>query len=234
MNNVYLFIAIVLVFSGIILVKRLLGKEGLIGWVGISSILANIFVLKSVNLLGVEATLGNVMFASNFLVTDILTECYGYNEAKKAVKFGIVGVLIFCASTQFSLLFIPNEQDGAQTLFQNMFSFVPRISLASISLFVLSNIVDIKLYEYMRKKQNGRNMWLRNNVCTIVSNCSENFLFYAIAFAGTMPMNVILSCGISATIIEAVIAVCDTPFLYLAKRTEGGEELSLKENIKNG
>jgi len=61
-------------------------------------------------------------------------------------------------------------------------------------------------------------MWLRNNICTIISNGGENFLFYTIAFAGTMPMSLILSMALSATIIEIIIALCDTPFLYLSKK----------------
>lgn len=220
-NNVLLFVSIFGVFSIMLIVKRFLGKEGLIGWIGIASILANIMILKSVDLLGIEATLGNVLFASNFLATDILTENYGYKEAKKGVKFGIFSVLFFMIVTQVALRFIPNSQDIAQSSFDLLFGFVPRISIASMSLFALSNIVDIRLYEHLRKKTNGKMMWFRNNFCTIVSNGGENFLFYLIAFGGVMPMGTIVSIALSATIIEVLIALCDTPFLYISKKIKG-------------
>lgn len=70
----------------------------------------------------------------------------------------------------------------------------------------------------MRKKTNGKKMWLRNNLCTILCNGGENFAFYFIAFGGIMPISVIISVGISATIIETIVALCDTPFLYLSKK----------------
>lgn len=218
MNNILLIISIIGVFGTLLVIKKVLGKEGLIGWLGIASILANILIIKSVDLFGISATLGNVLFASNFLATDILTENYGYKEAKKGVKFGIASVLIFLAVTQVALLFVPNSQDFAQESFKTLFSLVPRISIASISLFALSNVLDIKLYEFLRKKTNGKKMWLRNNLCTILCNGGENFLFYIIAFGGIMDINTILTIGISATIIETFIALCDTPFLYLSKK----------------
>lgn len=218
MNNILLAVSIIGVFSIMLLVKKFLGKEGLIGWVGVSSILANLLLLKSVDILGISATLGNVLFASNFLATDMLTENYGYKDAKKAVRFGIFSVLFFMLATQVALLFVPNASDFAQDSFKLLFSFVPRISIASVSMFALSNFVDIRLYEFLRVKSNGKKMWLRNNLCTIVSNGGENFLFYLIAFAGTMPISTILMMALSATIIEVIIAICDTPFLYISKK----------------
>ena len=218
MNNILLFVSIFGVFSIMLLVKRFLGKEGLIGWIGIASILANLLIVKSVDLLGIEATLGNVLFASNFLATDMLTENFGYKEAKKGVKFGIFSVLFFMLVTQTALKFIPNAQDVAQPSFELLFGFIPRISIASMSLFAISNLVDIKLYEHLRNKTNGKMMWLRNNLCTIISNGGENFLFYLIAFGGDMPVQTIITIALSATIIEVLIALCDTPFLYISKK----------------
>lgn len=220
MNNLLLVISIIGVFSMMLIVKKIFGKEGIIGWMGIASILANLLLIKSVNLLGISATLGNVLFASNFLATDMLTENYGYKEAKKGVRFGIAAVIIFMIITQFALLYIPNSEDIAQTSFELLFGFVPRISIASVSMFALSNFVDIRLYEWLRKKSNGKKMWLRNNLCTIICNGGENFLFYLIAFLGIMDIGTIVSIAASATIIEILIALCDTPFLYISKKVK--------------
>lgn len=218
LNNILLFVSIIGIFSIMLLIKKFLGKEGLIGWMGIASILANLLIIKSVDLLGISSTLGNVLFASNFLATDMLTENYGYGEAKKGIKFGISAVLIFMIITQVALIYVPNSEDIAQKSYELLFGFVPRISIASVSLFALSNIIDIRLYEYLRKKTNGKKMWLRNNLCTILCNGGENFIFYLIAFGGIMSIQTIFAIGLSATIIETIIALCDTPFLYLSKK----------------
>lgn len=220
MNNILLIVSIIGVFSIMLIIKKFLGKEGIIGWMGIASILANLLLIKSIDVLGISATLGNVLFASNFLATDILTENYGYKEAKKGVRFGIIAVIVFMIVTQVALLYIPNSEDIAQSSFELLFSFVPRISIASVAMFALSNLVDIRLYEWLRKKSNGKKMWLRNNICTIICNGGENFLFYLIAFLGVMDIGTILTIALSATIIEILIALCDTPFLYISKKVK--------------
>ena len=218
MNNLLLIVSIIGVFSTTLIIQKVLGKEGLIGWIGVASILANLLLIKNIEVLGIASTLGNVLFASNFLVTDMLTENYGYQEAKKGVKFGILSVIFFMIATQVALLYVPSAEDIAQNCFQTMFSFIPRISIASVSMFAVSNFIDIRLYEFLRVKSGGKKMWLRNNLCTILCNGGENFLFYFIAFGGIIDLGTMIAISVSATIIEILVALCDTPFLYLSKK----------------
>ena len=220
MNNVLLVAAIVLTFSLLLVAKKWLGKYGIIAFMAIATIMANIMICKSVTLFGIGATLGNVMFASNFLATDILTENYGVKYAKIGVRVAIFSVISFCLCMQLALCFIPNEIDIAQSSMKTLFTLTPRITIASVAMFAVSNLVDVRLYEYMRVKMDGKHMWLRNNVCTILCNGMENFAFYFIAFAGIFKPNELLAMGLSATIIEVMIAICDTPFLYLSKKVK--------------
>ena len=69
-------------FIVMVLMYRCFGKQGLIAWVAIGTIIANIQVIKTVDIFGISATLGNVMFASIYLATDILNDIYGRKVAK--------------------------------------------------------------------------------------------------------------------------------------------------------
>lgn len=218
MNNLLMVIGIIVVFSLLLITKRLFGKEGLICWIGIATILAEIGVTKSVNILGLSATLGNIMFASNFLATDILTECYNEKEAKKGLKQGIWFLLIFLLITQGMILFTPNELDFANDSLKTIFGIVPRISIASIIMLIIANYVDIRLYSYLKKKMNNKHLWLRNNLCTILCNGLENFFFTTIAFLGIYSINDIIIISLATTLIETIIALCDTPFLYISRK----------------
>jgi hypothetical protein len=80
MNILILFIEIVVVFGVLLLSKKLFGKVGVISWVGIATVLANIITAKNANIGGLSVAIGTVLFASTFLATDILSECYT-NEA---------------------------------------------------------------------------------------------------------------------------------------------------------
>lgn len=218
MNNILLIISIIGIFASVLLVKKVFGKEGLIGYMAIATILAEIGVVKSINVLGLSATLGNVLFASNFLVTDILTESYGEKEAKKGIKFAVFSVILFIIIMQVMLLYKPNNLDFAQDSMKTIFGIIPRISIASIVMLTIANFVDVKLYAWLKKKTNDKYMWFRNNVSTIFCNGLENFIFTFLCFAGIYSTKDMLSIAVATTIIETLIALCDTPFLYLSKK----------------
>ena len=218
MNNLLLLGSIIGIFTAVVGIKKFFGKEGLIGYMAVATILAEIGVVKSIDVLGLSATLGNVLFASNFLVTDILTECYGEKEARKGIKFAVFSVILFIIIMQGMLLFVPNELDFAQESMQTIFGLIPRISIASIVMLTISNFVDVKLYAWLKKKTNGKYMWLRNNLSTILCNGLENFIFTFLCFSGIYSIQDMLMIATATTIIEIIIALCDTPFLYIGKK----------------
>lgn len=88
-NELMLVVSLLLAFGGVLAWFALLGKTGLMGWTVLATIAANIEVLILVEAFGMEQTLGNMLFASSFLVTDILSELYGKRDAQRAVNLGI-------------------------------------------------------------------------------------------------------------------------------------------------
>lgn len=111
MNELLFFLEIVLTFGCVVAAKKIFGKAGLIAWIAIAMILANLTVVKTVNLFGIDATLGNIMFASTFLAGDMLNENYGRQAAHKGILVGLGGVLVFMVCTQISLLYTPSTTD---------------------------------------------------------------------------------------------------------------------------
>lgn len=217
MNLLLGFIGMVLCFSMEVLIEKIFKKEGLYVWIAVALVTANILVAKNINILSLQATLGNILFASTFLATDILSEKYGTKESKKAINIGIVAVILFTIATQFSLLFMPNELDMVNDSLKNIFALNLRISISSITMCYLSNLLDIHLFEKIKKKIPNK-LWVRNNIATIISNCLENYFFTIFAFIGIYDIGTIFAIATTTTILEIIIAVCDTPFLYLAKR----------------
>ena len=164
------------------------------------------------------------MFASTFLATDILAECYSIEDAKKAVRLGLFSNIILIVSTQIALLYAPSEFDYANDAMKTLFSLNLRISIASAVMYYIANMADIYVFSRIKTATEGRMLWLRNNVATILCNCLENFGFIGLAFAGIYDFGTIMTIAISTSIIEAIVAVCDTPFLYLARKWENGDE----------
>ena len=88
-NEILLIVSLVLIYSFVLLAYYFFDVSGLYGWTVFCTITANIEVLLMVKAFGMEQTLGNVLFASSFLVTDIISEVGGKKQAQKAVNLGI-------------------------------------------------------------------------------------------------------------------------------------------------
>jgi uncharacterized integral membrane protein (TIGR00697 family) len=92
---------------------------------------------------------------------------------------------------------------------------VPRIVLASMVAYLVSQHHDVFAFSFWRRKTKARFLWLRNNASTMVSQALDTGLFITIAFWGTVPNNILVNMLITQYIIKLAIAALDTPFCYL-------------------
>ena len=219
MNILYGFVNIIVTFSLVVLIEKLFKKEGLYAWLSIAIILANLTVCKMIDILGFTTSLGNVLFASTFLATDIISEKYGKSEAKKGIYISIFSGITFIIITRLTLLFIPSSDDIVDSAMRLLFDVSMRTTIASMLMFFISNMLDIYIYNKLKEKY-PKKLWLRNNVSTILCNCLENYFFNSLAFLGIFSIPVIISIATTTSILEIIIAICDTPFLYISKKIE--------------
>ena len=223
-NEILLILSVVVVYGGTILFYKLQGINGLYCWTVFATIAANIEVLILVNAFGMEQTLGNVMFASSFLVTDIISEIYGKKAANKAVNIGIMASFMFIVVSQIWLQFIPSENDWAMPSIQAIFSNTPRLMLVSFLVYAVCQRLDVWLYHrwwaLTDKKFNNHQkyLWLRNNGSTLISQLINTVLFNVGAFGGMYDGKTLLSIIGAGYLIYIVTSVADTPFVYLARK----------------
>lgn len=225
MNNEFILIAsIIVIYTMVIMMYRFFGRTGLFCWTCIATILANIEVLRVVEAFGVEQTLGNVLFASTFLVTDILSENEGEIQAKKAVNLGIVAALIFVIISQSWLLYKPTNSDWAGEAFETIFSNTPRIIFVSLIVYAVCQRLDVWLYQKWWKltaKKTGdgyKFLWIRNNFSTLISQAINTFLYNFGAFWGIYDIKTLISISVGGYIIFVVTSISDTPVVYLARK----------------
>lgn len=234
MTNEFLLIgSLIFIFSMVLAAYGLFGKTGLYCLSAAATILANIEVLILINAFGMEQTLGNVLFAATFLVTDILSECEGRKAANRAVWIGMFISLFFLLLSQSWLLYVPNENDWAMGSIKAVFSSTPRMLTASFLVYAVSQLFDVWLYHrwwaFTEKKTGNRRrlLWLRNNGSTLVSQILNTFLFTLLAFYGTYDVPTLVSIFFSSYVIYIFTSLLDTPVVYLARRLHErkGEQL---------
>lgn len=226
MNEIILAASVVFIFGAVLLAYRLFGDAGLYGMTVAVTILANIEVLILVVAFGMEQTLGNILFAATFLITDILSENSGKKAANRAVFIGIGASAFFALLTASWMLYIPSESDWAMPSIQAIFSTTPRLVLASMSVYAVSQLLDVWLYhkwwEITEKKSGShrRFLWLRNNGSTLISQLVNTVLFNLAAFAGAegYTPSLLVSIIVAGYAIYIVTSLLDTPVVYLARR----------------
>ncbi len=205
-------------FVFIIISYRLFGRMGLFAWVPLAAVVANIQVLKLVELFGITATLGNIVYASSFLVTDILSEIYGKKEARKAVFIGLFSLVAMTVLMNLALAFGPAPDDFAQESLATIFGYMPRIAGASLLAYLLSQTHDVWAFEFWRNRfPSVRFLWLRNNASTMVSQFIDSTVFTLLAFWGVYPAAALIEIFWTTYLLKWVVGAADTPFIYLAR-----------------
>lgn len=208
-----------------LLAFRLWGKNGLYAMIACSGVICNIQVVITVQLFGLVATLGNIVYASIFLATDILSEHFGPRAARKGVWIGFFTLIWATVAMQFAVHFVPDESDFMLGHVRELFSLMPRIVVASLVAYLISQHHDIWAFDFWKKRTAGKHLWLRNNASTLISQLMDSLVFTLIAFVGEFDTGVLIQILITTYLMKVIVAVADTPFVYLSRsfaRRESG------------
>ena len=231
-NEIILLGSLVCIYSAVVLFYKFFGRTGLYMWTVIATITANIEALVLVDAFGMEQTLGNVLFASTFLVTDILSETEGKKYANKAVRMGIVVSIAFVLISQSWFLYEPNANDWAMPSIRSVFSNTPRLMLVSIAVYGIVQVFDVFAYHAIWKHttklfgDSKKGLWIRNNGSTLVSQLMNTVLFTFGAFAGVHSLPTLINICISSYVIYIVTSLLDTPAVYAARRLKDQNRIS--------
>ena len=230
-NELLGLVSLLFILSSVVLFLKAFGKAGLQAFVVMSIILCNIQVHKMISFAGLTFTLGNVLYGSIFLATDLLCELYGKREARRAVWLGFLAMV----TTLFVMLFavefegIPDtaaKHDAMKELFgsfDELFSVhksnFARTTVASLTAYLISQFHDVWAFMFWKAKTRGRHLWIRNNASTMVSQLIDSAVFCTLAFAGAenVPTPLFFEIMLTTYLVKLAIAAMDTPFCYLGR-----------------
>jgi len=211
-------------FSSILIFLKLFGYVGLYIYSALAVIAGNIQVLKTVDFFysPEPVALGTILFASTFLCTDILSEHFGKEKARKNVIISFTSFLFITIIMLITIGFQPSENDFAQNSLENIFTPIFRFFVASMIAYLVSQYFDVWIYSIIKNFTSNRLLWLRNNLSTILSSLVDNTLFSLLAWIVLNPYpetlyNVIMIYIFGTYILRIFIALADTPFMYLSK-----------------
>jgi uncharacterized integral membrane protein (TIGR00697 family) len=178
-------------------------------------LVANILAVKLVSIGGWVVPAGVIAYPLTFLFTDVITELYGRRIASRVVWLGFGVNILMVILVVGGKLLPPAPLWEGQSAYESILGMVPRIVLASMVAYLISQHHDVFAFHFWREKTKGKFLWLRNNASTMVSQALDTGLFITIAFWGTVPTGVLENMLLTQYLIKLGIAALDTPFCYL-------------------
>jgi len=165
-----------------------------------------------------------IIFPLSYIFGDILTEVYGYRQARRVIWLGffcnLIAVVAFWVAGQ-----LPALDRDVQVAYERVFNYVPRILGASFAAYLVGEFANSFILAKMKIKTKGRFLWTRTIGSTIVGHGLETPVFIAGAFAGTLPGALLVSIIITHWLAKTLYEVAATPFTYAVvnylKRKEG-------------
>lgn len=160
-------------------------------------------------------------FPLTFLVTDVVSEIFGEKQARYFVIVGFAMSMVLLVLVLIGLSLPPAPGYALEAAYQSVYSPTWRLFFASMAAYLLAQMIDVRVYHFVKKKSGGRALWLRNNASTMLSQLVDTstvaFIFLwnnEAVFTGDFVD--LLGAIFSAYVAKVVIAALDTPLIYLA------------------
>jgi len=182
-----------------------------VGALVISSVLAS----KIITVLGLFVPAGVLAYCITFVVTDVISEIWGRERANRVVFSGFITLLVTFLLIRLALAWNAAPFWTEQKAFSAVLGSTSRIIIASFIAYLASQYHDVWAFHVWRRVTEERHLWLRNTASTVVSQFIDTLVFITIAFYGTMPVIPLIK---GQYLIKVLIAVLDTPFVYLVVR----------------
>ncbi len=214
-NELLFFIHLFLIFALTLGALRL-GKEALIAWIALQSILANLFVLKQITFFSFQAVCSDVFMLGVVLSLNLLQEYFGQSSAKRAIFISFLSMLSFVLLAKVHLLYTPAGCDWSQSSYDVILSQSPRMLFASLITFFLVQQFDVRFYGWLRRHFPNLNLTWRAMTSIILTQAVDTILFSFLGLYGVVDH--ILSIIVVCFIIKVVIAISASPVTILSKK----------------
>lgn len=196
-----------------------------IGFFIASLIAANIISVKLIDVLGNSVPAGVIIFPLSYIFGDVLTEVYGYRQARRVIWLGFAANLLVVAAVWLAGIAPASGAFEAQQAYDRILGFTPRLLAASFLAYLVGEFTNSFVMSRLKVLTDGRLLWTRTILSTFVGEGLDTLIFISVAFGGVLPGDLILRLMLSQWTIKVAYEVLATPLTYLVvgflKRREG-------------
>lgn len=182
-------------------------------------LISNIMAVKVIGLFNLfYFDAGTVTFPFAYMLGDVITELWGFRISKKIIWITFFCNIVLVVCTQIGIwLPSPEHLSATASAYNEVFTYVPRIVIASLVGFLLGELSNAWIMEKIKIRMKGRRMWVRTIGSSAIGYVFDTLPFVLIAFLGTVTTRELLLMMAlqyaSKLLIESVFG---TPMAYAA------------------
>ncbi len=188
-------------------------------------ITANIIIAKQISIGGIILPAAIIIFPISYIIGDVLTEVYGYQQARRVIWLGFLCNLIAVLAIWIGKLLPPAPVFETQAAYERILGSTPRFLLASFVAYLAGEFINSFVLAKMKIMTEGRWLWTRTIGSTLVGQGVDTLIVLIIAFVGVLPLSVLGIMILSHWLVKSAYEVIATPLTYVVvgylKRKEG-------------
>ena len=188
-------------------------------------IAANIMAVKLINFFGLVLPAAIIIFPVSYILGDILTEVYGYRQARQVIWLGFLCNLIVVSAIYLGQIIPAASFWDGQAAYERILGYTPRILVASFLAYLVGEFSNSFVLAKMKIATRGRHLWTRTIGSTLVGQGLDSLVFITLAFAGTIPSSALFSAIITQWLVKTMYEAAVTPATYrvvnILKKREG-------------
>jgi queuosine precursor transporter len=179
-------------------------------------IIANTTAAKIIHFGIFTVSITVLYFPITYIFSDLLTEVYGYKQARRAMWIMIAAEVVTAAIYQFVAVVPPAPGFKNSEAYAIVFGQAPRIVIGGLIAFFVGQFVNDFTMAKMKVATNGKFLWTRTVSSTIAGQFFDTTLFYTIALYNVIPTGLLVPTVLSGWTIKSVVETIMTPFTYMA------------------
>ena len=182
-------------------------------------IAANITAVKLITLFGLVLPAAIVVFPISYILGDVLTEVYGYRQARRVIWLGFLCNLIVVIGILLGQVLPPASFWDGQAAYERILGYTPRIVGASFLAYLVGEFSNSFVLAKMKIATKGRWLWARTIGSTLVGQGLDSLVFITLAFFGTIPLDALASAIITQWLAKSIYEAGVTPVTYKVVRS---------------
>ncbi len=156
-----------------------------------------------------------IVFPLSYIIGDVLTEVYGYRQARRVIWLGFLANLFVVVAIWLGGLLPAADFWDGQEAYERIFGLVPRILAASFLAYLLGEFANAYILAKIKIAMQGRMLWVRTIASTIVGQGIDSGVFITLAFVGTVPASVLIELMVTQWLLKTAYEAAATPLTYV-------------------